>query len=176
MQALNASSKRIVVAGVIVVFVLVAAFSLRETFAASRRLDADQRDLAELLHKIDVIERVADAPVVAALTVESPDQILNRILAALKQATLDEKVLANQVPSQPQRIAGSDFTLRRVEIQLNAASVSQIVAFCEALKDESTGSLVRDLQLYEPRRVGNRETWKSQLTLTQLIYSPKSDA
>jgi hypothetical protein len=155
---------------------LYAVWSVVQTAAAADRLRQDVGELVTLQAQLDDIQRFSEAPAVAALEVESPDQIVNRIDAAVRSAGLNESVLANQTPSQPQRIAGSDFTLRRVEIQLNAAAVPQIVAFCEALKDESTGSLVRDLQLYEPRRVGGRETWKSQLTLTQVIFSPKSDS
>ncbi len=173
---MSVSQKRLAVGGVIVALVLYAMWSVIRTDAAADRLRQDVDDLVKLKTQLAEIQRFSKAPAVAALEVESPDQIVNRIDAAVRRAGLDESVLANQTPSQPQRIAGSDFTLRRVEIQLNAATVQQIVAFCDALKDESTGSVVRDLQLYEPRRVGGRETWKSQLTLTQVIFSPKSDA
>jgi len=173
---MTANQKRLLVGSLIVALVLYAIGSIGQTRSAANRLLGDVTDLTELRRRLLEIERFSQAPAVAALEVESPDRIVNRIYAALQQAGLDENVLANQTPSQPQRIERSDFTLRRVEIQLNPATVIQIVAFCDALKDESTGSVVRDLQLYEPRRVGSRETWRSQLTLTQVIYSPKSGA
>ncbi len=173
---MNVSQKRLAVGGLIVALVLYAIWSVVRTAAVADRLRQDVGDLVTLKKQLNDIQRFSQTPAVAALEVESPDQIVNRIDAAVRRAGLNENALANQTPSQPQRIDGSDFTLRRVDIQLNAATVPQIVAFCEALKDESTGSVVRDLQLYEPRRVGGRETWKSQLTLTQVIFSPKSDS
>ncbi|MCS7465526.1 hypothetical protein NZK35_02435 [Stieleria sp. ICT_E10.1] len=172
---MTATTKRLIAAAAIVLLALYAASSVMNTWSAASRLQLDHQDLRELRQKLDEIERVADAPRVAALELEEPNQILDRINAALKQANLSSDLLSNQTPNQPQRIGQTDFKLRRVEIKLNAATVPQIIAFCEALRDEATGSLVRDLQLFDPRQSGSRETWNSQLTLTQIIFSPKSD-
>ena len=167
--------KRVLVAIVIVMLGIYAAWSVSETWTLADRLRDDRSDLAELKQKLAEIEQVSAAPRVAALEVEPADAILNRILRALRVAGLKPDVLANHTPSQPQRMGQSDFTLRRVEIKLKPASVPQIVAFCEALRDEATGSVIRDLQLFDPQRSGPRETWNSQMTLTQVVYSPKSD-
>jgi hypothetical protein len=173
---MSTTVRRIGVATVILLLGIYAAFNVAGTRSAARRLDLDRRDLRELRQKLREIERVSDAPRVAALDLESPDRIVNRINAALITAGMKETVLANQTPSEPQRIGQSDFKLRRVEIKLNPATVTQIAAFCDALKDESTGSVVRDLQLFDPTRADGRETWMSQMTLTQVIFSPKSEA
>ncbi|WP_182866115.1 hypothetical protein [Stieleria mannarensis] len=173
---MNAMTHRILVGVAIILVGLFAASSVLSTWAAAERLELDRRDLNELRQKLGEMEQVADAPRVAALELEEPNQILDRINAALQQAELSTNLLANQTPSEPQRIGQTDFKLRRVEIKLNAATVEQIVSFCDALKDESTGSLVRDLQLFDPRQSGSRETWNSQLTLTQIIFSPKSES
>lgn len=172
---MTASSKRIAAGLAIIVLALFAASSVMKTWSAEKRLQLDRQDLQELQRLLDEMEQVAAAPRVAALELEAPNQILDRINAALTQNNLSPDLLANETPSEPQRIGQSDFKLRRVEIQLNAASIEQIAAFCDALKDESTGSVVRDLQLYDPRQTGSRETWNSQMTLTQVIFSPKSD-
>ena len=128
-----------------------------------------------MTQRIAEIQSVADAPRVAALDIESPDEIVIRINAAVQQARLPRDPVVSQTTSEPQRIGRSDFSSRTVEIKLKSATVEQIVAFCDALKDESTGSVVRDLTLYNPKSSGNRETWESQMTLTQTIFSPKSD-
>lgn len=173
---MNATSKRILVGVAIILLGIYAATSITDTWSAADRLELDRQDLAELKQKLGEIEQVSDAPRIAALEIESPDEIVNRINAALDKAGVPSKLLANQTPLQAQRIGQSDFKLRRVDITLNAATTQQIVAFCDALKDESTGSVVRDLQLSEPRRRGQVETWNSQMTLTQVIFSPKSDS
>ena len=173
---MNVTTKRLLVGGAVLLLGLYAASSVTSAWSAASRLDLDRQDLRELRQKLSEIDRVSDDPRVAALDLESPDQIVNRINAALLKAGLKETVLANQTPSEPQRIGQTDFKLRSVEIKLNAATVRQIAAFCDALKDASTGSVVRDLQLFDPKQSGSRETWNSQMTLTQIIFSPKSEA
>ncbi|MCO8121760.1 hypothetical protein NHH03_08430 [Stieleria sp. TO1_6] len=173
---MNATGKRILVGTAILMLGLYALASVRGVWSAADRLQLDRQDLAELRQKLGEIRRVADAPAVVALDLEPADSIVNRIDAALQKADLPPQMLANQTPMQPQRMGQSDFMLRKVDIKLNATSVAKIVAFCDALKDETTGSVVRDLQLYDPQRSGGQETWKSQLTLTQVIFSPKSDS
>ncbi|MEM0925610.1 MAG: hypothetical protein AAGJ83_06200 [Planctomycetota bacterium] len=173
---MNVASRRIFIGCGVIGLMIYAAFSITGSFAASKRLAQEQSDLAELREKLSEIQRWSAAPRVAALNVESPDQILNRISQALKAAGLPTQALTNQTPAEPQRLQQSEFQLRKVEITLGRATVSQIVRFCEALRDESTGSVVRDLQLYNPETQNSRETWISKMTLTQVIFSPKSDS
>ena len=173
---MSATTKRLIVGVIIILLGLYAVSSISSALRAANRLEADRQDLRELQAMLDEIRQVADAPRVAALEMEAPDQILNRIDAALKSSGLSPNLLANQTPLEPQRIGRSDFELRRVEIELDAATIEQVAAFCDALRDESTGSIVRDLQLFDPQRNGRRETWNSQMTLTQVIFSPKSDS
>ena len=170
------NQRRVLIGSGIIVLAVYAISAVMNVRSASDRLGLDQRDLNDLRSMLSEIDQVADAPRVAALDLESPDEIVNRINDALREAGLNPNVLANQTPFEPQRIGQSDFTLRRVEIELNAASVAEIATFCDALRDETTGSVVRDLQLYDPRRSGTRETWNSQLILTQVVFSPKSDS
>ena len=173
---MNATTKRVLVGAAIVMLGVYSASIVAGTWAAAGRLELDRQDLGELQQKLLEIDRISTVPRVAALELEAPDRISNRLSAAMKEAGMSDNLLANQTPLPPQRIGQSDFTLRRVEIKLNAETIPQIVAFCDALKDESTGSVVRDLQLYEPRSMGATETWNSQMTLTQVIFSPKSDS
>ncbi|KAA5541085.1 hypothetical protein FYK55_19525 [Roseiconus nitratireducens] len=170
----NLKGKRLLVTGLIACLALAAVDSVLRARSTAAALRSDREDLRELRTMLAEIEQVADTPTVAALQIESADEILNRINAALAEAGLSPSLLASQTPGQPQRIGQSDFTLRKIEIILNAAAVDQVVAFCDALRDESRGSVVRDLSLYDPQRNGRRETWKSEMILTQMIFSPKS--
>ena len=80
-------------------------------------------------------------------------------------------------PLDPIRIDRSDFEIRATDIELSAATLPQIVAFCDALRDPDTGTTVRDITLTEPRggaNSGKQEKWVAQLVLTQMIFSPKS--
>ncbi|MEM6468515.1 MAG: hypothetical protein AAF802_03020 [Planctomycetota bacterium] len=173
---MTAVTRRILIGGFVVALLTYAGMAIASSFRATRRLHQEQSEFGELSQKLGEIRRWASAPRVAALDVESPDQILNRISMALEESGLDANTLSNQTPSEPQRLGQSDFQLRKVDITLRRATIAQIVRFCEALRDESTGSVVRDLQCYDPETQGGRETWLSQMTLTQVIFSPKSES
>ena len=171
---MNVMTARLMIGAAMILLGLYVGSSVLATRSAESRLELDRAELLELERLLGEMEQVADAPRVAALELEAPNQILDRINAALTEAKLSPNLLSNQTPNEPQRIGQTDFKLRRVEIKLNAATLEQIAAFCDALRDETTGSVVRDLQLYDPKRSGSIETWNSQLTLTQVIFSPKS--
>lgn len=172
---MSVTTWRWIIAAALVALGINAVLSVTQVLEDAKRLKQDRDSLRLMVKQIDEIRAVADAPRVAALDIESPDEIVNRVNAAVEQASLPRDPVTSQTTSEPQRVGKSDFSSRAVEIKLKAATVQQIVAFCDALKDESTGSVVRDLMLFNPKRSGNRETWESQMTLTQTIFSPKSD-
>jgi len=154
-----------------------AVISLRETLSAQTQLDQTRSDLAELEWRIDDIDRLEQAPRVAALQLESPAQITNRIAAARQAAGLPASSLLKEQPQDPQRIQRSDFEMRSTTIELAPATLPQIIKFCDALRDEATGSVVRDITLSAPQTgeaSGDQEKWAAQLILTQMIFSPKS--
>ncbi|MEL6104629.1 MAG: hypothetical protein AAFU85_01275 [Planctomycetota bacterium] len=172
---MSVTTWRWIIAAAVLALGINAVLSVTQVWGDAKRLQQDRAGLRLMVKQINEIQAVADAPRVAALDIESPDEIVNRINAAVEQASLPRDPVASQNTSEPQRVGKSDFSSRTVEIELKAATVQQIVAFCEALRDESTGSVVRDLMLFNPKSSGNRETWESQMTLTQTIFSPTSD-
>ena len=143
---MSANSLRLGVGAIILLGGIFALLQVTEARSAAERLKLDRKDLQELQHKLAEIRKLSHTPQIAAFEAESADQIPNRIENALEQAGLAKNVLANQSPSEPKRMGQTDFMIRRVEITLNKAPIEQIVSFCNALKDESTGSLVRDLR------------------------------
>jgi hypothetical protein len=160
--------------GVLAVY---AVFAVGDARSADRRLSQARADLAEITQKLADIERLRMAPKVAALKGESPAEIANRISAAREMAGLPLASLMKEQPREPVRIDRSDFELRATDIELSAATLPQIVTFCDALRDPQTGTVVRDLTLTQPRDGavgGNQEKWAGQLVLTQMIFSPTS--
>ncbi|MGB7324936.1 MAG: hypothetical protein WBD31_08685, partial [Rubripirellula sp.] len=90
--------------------------------------------------------------------------------------------LLREQPTDPQRIGRSDFEMRMTTIGLAPSTMVQILKFCDALRDEKSGTMVRDLRLSVPRspengnqaNSGDVEKWDAEMTLTQMIFSPKS--
>lgn len=159
------------------IMAIYAAMGFMETKAKQKNLEQTVQDLEEIHRMLNDINRVKKIPKVASLRMESPAEITNRIAAARNAAGLPESGLLREEPIAPQRIDRSDFELQSTTIDLAPASLAQIHTFCESLKDEDNGTLVRDLILTEPRdevQSGSTESWKATLVLTQMIFSPKS--
>ena len=162
--------------------------SLESSLAQAR---ADGREVDE---KLAVISKLNSAPLVASLRLDSPAQITNRIAAALAKSKITPSSLLNEQPLDPQRLDRSDFEIRSTIIELKPNPLPKILAFCDALREADSGTLVSGLVLSDPgmssgAAAGNRqsrsnrgnqanqaddEVWKAELTLTQVIYSPKS--
>lgn len=176
-------------AGFLAVLAAYAAVGVFDVRSASRRLEQARADLDETREKLAEIREASARPKVASLQAEQPAEITNRIDHARRSAGLPESAMIRVLPGSPQRIGRSDFELRATEIELASATLPKLVRFIEALSDEETGSKVRDVRIGLPesmrRRTGNGtpdrqkaqgevERWKTEMTLTQMIFSPTS--
>lgn len=177
MSEVPQTRRRWLIALALVVLGVYALLSVNDARSAYKRLEQTQADVLEVKQKLGQIESLKQAPRVAALDMETPDEIVNRVAAALQSAGLPQSALSDQVSSDPQRIQRSDFKVRSITINLQPATLLQIVHFCDALRDEDTGTIVRDLTLTEPKNneaLGGQEKWEAELILTQMIFSPTS--
>lgn len=178
MNGAKVSRVRWLVAFALLMLSVYAGISLWDARLSARRYRQslqDQQDIQELLGQIGQFQR---APKVAALQLESPAEITNRIARALQAAGISESSLMKEEPSDPQRVQRTDFEIRSTVIDLAPATLPQILRFCEALRDPETGTMVRDLNLSPPRNQADdkdEEKWESQMVLTQMIFSPKSE-
>lgn len=169
--------------GVLATYAVISILSARE---ARQRLSQAQDNLTETRVKLREIAQLQKAPRVASLNLESPGDISKRIDAALQAAGLTTELL-DQNPDAPQQVQKTDYQIRATSIDLAPSTLSQILKFCDALQDPETGSVVRDLTLTPPQNPGNtsnsgagrranqggQEKWEAQMTLTQMIFSPK---
>ena len=156
---------------------LYALLSVRGARAAAERLQLARQDQREIQRLLDEIQQLSLAPRIAADDAEAPGAIGDRIEAARALTRLPENAVSDQNPLAPSRVDRTDFEQRKVVITLNPAPLAKIAIFCDALRDEDTGSVVSDLKLTVPSNSKSRasqEEWRATLTLTQTIYSPKS--
>jgi hypothetical protein len=177
MNANKTTRTRLLIAAALGILAVYALLSVLDARAAESRLAQARGDLAEVQGKLADIDRLKRAPKIAALQLESPAEITNRIAAALQVAGLSKSSLLKEEPLDPQRIQRTDFDQRITTIDLTPATLSQIIKFCDALRDEETGTVVRDITLSEPQgeeNGGAEEKWETELVLTQMIFSPKS--
>ena len=177
MNAKEAKRRRILIGLALLMLAIYALLSVLDARSAESRLADARRDLDEVRERLGAIDRLKQAPKVAALQLESPAEITNRIAAARQAAGLPQSSLLREEPLDPQRIQRTDFELRSTSIDLAPATLPQIIKFCEGLRNEEIGSVVRDIRLTEPQNEANgggEEKWEAGLTLTQMIFSPKS--
>lgn len=122
--------------------------------------------------KLADIRRLENQPRMASLTEETADDIVKRVNAACDAVGL---ALQSVQPGAVNREANSSYSSRNTTIILNNVALPQLIQFADKVEDFNAGLSIRDLTL-TPTGVGNigPETWSVNLTLTQLIFSPKS--
>jgi hypothetical protein len=177
MKADSRTRTRLLILVALLMLAVYAIISVTGSRSAAIRLTQASQDLNEVSAKLGEIQRLQHAPRIAALELESPAEIANRIANALESAGLSESNLMKEQPSAPQRVQRTDFQIRSTVIDLAPATLPQILRFCEALRDPETGTMVRDITLSPPPNEGNGESeerWEAQLVLTQMIFSPTS--
>ena len=147
----------------------------RATARESDSLRMALEDLDEIREKTRRIQSFADAPTVAALTEESPQETTQRIDAAMRAIGLRDRALQSVAPGPTTRVDRSDFVRRGTVIDLSGVTLKETFRFAEEMVSPQTGtviSAVRILPLEERNREG-REQFEVEMTLTQTIYFPK---
>ena len=162
-------------------WIVIAALSigllLQQWQATARESDSLQtalEDLEEIREKIRRIRSFADAPQVAALAEESPEETTDRIDAAMRATGLSDRTLQSIAPGPTTRVDRTDFVRRGTVIDLTGVTLKEMFRFAEKMAAPETGaviSAVRILPMPERNRDG-REQFEVEMTLTQTIYFP----
>lgn len=142
---------------------------------AVEELEEARRDLANL-RRLEVQPRVASLEE----ETESPSDIAERILNAFRQAGLPETTRYDSPVSASNTVSDqfrdSDYVERETLINIYELRLPQIVQFAQFLEEPEKGLTVRDVTLTAGTSTApGNETWNANLTLTQLIFSPKSN-
>ena len=166
------------------VFLIVVAFALastiaffiwQSTVAAARQLNESREELAEAQRMTSDIGRLKEAPRLAALSVEPPDEMSRRVTTALQATDAKRAALQSINPEQPIRVGKTEYQTRATVIEIDQIELTELARFAHELVQNSQGLEVRDILLSEPRQPSKtRETWLASLTVSQMIYSPRS--
>ena len=142
--------------------------------ASARRLGEAKEELSEATRLTADIRRLKNAPRIASLEIESPDEISNRVTASLRSLKSPTATLQRLDPQQPVRIPKTEYQIRETEVELDNIQLTELARFSADLIRSGQGLEVRDIVLSEPETANkSRETWLARLTLTQIIYSPQ---
>lgn len=173
-------SRGILLYGALVVAsALLAMVAVGELTAANAEYAGAQGDLAECARMVGDIERLNRQPRVASLDVESPQQTIERVAEAQRLAALPADSLLSVSPAAPIRREATDFQQRNTELVLQNVELEKLANFVSVLEDNDDGLFLRDVALTPSISTAadaskSSEQWSARLTLTQLIYSPKS--
>ena len=155
--------------------------------ASSRGLQAAQQNLAECQQMARKLSLLASSPRIATLELDSPQELIERVTDSLARAGVPESALVSVTPAAAVRVSQSNYQQRETELQVRDVSLAMLASFHDAL-GQGHGLYLRDLRLQPAVRsavatgaaagAANAsnvaENWDARLTLTQLIYSPKS--
>ena len=138
---------------------------------------AASRDLGECRRLVAEIAGLQELPQFAALEPDSSTMIGQRIEQANKAAQLPAASLIRIQPQPPFRLGNSEYRLWPTRLELNQVTLEQVARFAHGLADEERGLTVRDLRLWttsSSSNAGMPESWSSEITLTQVTFSPTS--
>ncbi len=150
-----------------------------ELLSANRQFESTAADLQNCERMVGEMQTLKNRPRIASLDIESPQQTIDRVLAAQQLSTIATDSLVSVSPTAPMRLGNTDYQQRLTELVFSSVPLDKLASFTRAIDENEDGLLVSQLTLTPtPNASINAsnpaETWGARLTLTQLIYSPTS--
>ena len=145
--------------------------------AAAAAMRAAARDVGECRRLVAEIAGLQELPQFAALEPDSSSLIGQRIEQATKDARLEPASLIRIQPQPSFRMGNSDYRLWPTRLELSQVTLEQVASFAHSLADEERGLTVGDLRIWttsSASSAGMQESWSSEITLTQVTFSPTS--
>jgi hypothetical protein len=145
---------------------------------SSRLSAADAARSVQLCRELVVrIEQLQVGPRRAGLQSRSETELSRKIESAAKAAGLPRNYIVRIDPGEPRRVADSDYKDQSTDVELRPVTLKQLVAFLDAITSD-TGIQVNFVWLTAPTpetpTTHATEPWNAQMTLTNLIFTPKS--
>ena len=165
--------------GLLAVTVIVVLTCAGDLLSARHELEQSVSDLTQCRSYARNIRDLNQRPRLASTGPDLPEQTLRRVSQSMQNAGIAPSALVSVSPSEPIRIAGSQYQRRSTELTLRRITLSQLADLADLITVDEDGSVLRDVVLTESTEPAEnagikREEWDARLTLTQLIYSPTS--
>ena len=163
-----------IAAGLLLVGVLGCFLHLRSSrlrAVTANRNEQVCRSLASRIEQLKRGQRHAD------LKSRSETELSRKIESAAQSAGLQPSHIVRIHPRDPMRIADSDYKDQSTDVELRPVTLKQLIAFLDTIASDTgiQGSFVwLTAPTQEPSAVSAVEPWNAQMTLTNLIFAPKS--
>lgn len=145
--------------------------AVAEVRVGEERLGVARRQAAEIV-------QLRNQPRLAATHMIEAEPLNELISRAREAAKFEERAVERVDPRSPARWRDSAYLLRPVVVHLRSLPLEQIIKFVSGLGDVEQALWVNQLRLTPLRRdqptTQGSETWNAELTLTQVIFSPKT--
>jgi hypothetical protein len=118
----------------------------------------------------------------ATMQSRSDQSLAQTIEASAVASGLAREQVARIEPHAPRRLGDSDYLEHATVVQLDNVTLSQLATTLAALRSGAAGpeqlrvSSLRISAPYQDDSPGGVEPWNAELTLTYLVYSPKTTA
>lgn len=162
-------------AALLVTSLLTLWWSVFEYRSKVRQIDQEMASLDECRELATKISTWNRRPTVATLDVTSPEKLTQQITSCIRTAAIPKSSLLSISPGETSQISGSDYRQRITAVRLRSVTLAGLADLQQAL-DAGNGLYLRDVRLTvaDSNASNDAERWDALLTLTQLIYSPKS--
>jgi hypothetical protein len=152
---------------------LIALWSFGTLADAKAGAVAANEDLAECRALVDSIEKLTDQPRLVALESSSQNSVSAQVESTVQSVGLSPDVLRFVDQQQPERIGETEYVTQATRIEIEQATLRQILQLARELEAGNAGYRVRDLLLTvnESTQPG-RELWDVEAVLTQTVFSP----
>jgi hypothetical protein len=171
---MSLSSKPIIYLGMAIMVGLFFAnfLAIQEYATKKHELQVVADRLSESQSQIEEIRRLENQPRKASLTKETPAEITSRVDRASQEVGVNARKVS---PGELVPEKDSSYSRRDSTVTFDALTLPQVIQFSQMIEEAEAGLSVREITL-KPNTIPNaiQELWQVNLTLTQLIFSPKS--
>ncbi len=167
-------SQRLLAISTITALLLLTAFSWHRMSAAQAEATERRVALDEVRALLDAIRDLDQRPTVVALAASSQTRVGEQVESAVDSVGLPPEALRTIDPRPPERVGDTQYLNQLTRIEINGASLRQILQLVRKLEAGNAGFRVRDLVIRAPENPGGSgELWNVEAVLTQTVFSPK---
>jgi len=174
------SKSQLIVALGFGLLVALAVWSFQEMRAARASAGVAQKNLNHCQELAQKIAKVRQRPTMAALE----ETTITSLATLIDEAATGSQIRKNNIvriePLPSRQVAETDYKEQPTYVEMRGVSLQQLVSFMHTLLADQSELDVTSLRITAPRYESDSpttpvETWLAEITLTYLIYSPKTN-
>jgi hypothetical protein len=155
-------------------------FCYRHLHASEKAARTAALNVSECRRLVERIGALRHQPVLAGIQRRSSEELSERIDRIGKQANFASSSIQSIDPQTPTRVGETAYKGQTTQIELRDVTLPQLAHFLRLLTEEDSELRMSSIRLSAPQ-IGasasiESETWRAELTLTYLIFSPKSSS